>query len=88
MSAQQLKTTRGMNGGTLVPFQAGHPGNPGGLTKAEREWRAAVDAELIPLAKDLALAVYKRAMRDAESDRLASGEKNPFGGAGPTYASL
>ena len=71
----------------LVPFAHGHDPrrSAGGLTKAERDFRAELEAEHIPAASALLRKVYERAMRDVDSDMAATEFSPP---QGPTYAQL
>lgn len=82
MATQGNGAVRQDHGGALIPFGKDDPRrNPGGITKAERDWRRALEDEHIPRASVLLTAVIDRAMRDAESDGTDSPQ-------GPTYAAL
>lgn len=85
MSSQPLRTVSA-NGGTLIPWQKGQSGNPGGLTKVERAWRKALDDDLIEDAVLLGKKIVARALREVDSD-LASVPTGPDGAAAPKESS-
>lgn len=83
MSSQPLRTVSA-NGGTLIPWQKGQSGNPGGLTKVERAWRKALDDDLIEDAVLLGKKIVARALREVDSD-LSEGAD---GSQGPKWCEL
>lgn len=77
MSAPETGLAQGfVKAGEATRWKAGQTGNPGGLTKAERAWRRALEERHIPRASGLLDTIYDAAVAAYAAGDLLAGERN------------